>query len=78
MAIKISTIEPDKLYSDSDLDDMGFPSRAQRDRLKKKTPPQFPHAAKVTPGRNSYLGAHLLEHLHLRIAEARAKNGASQ
>ena len=79
MAIKITDIEPDRFYSDAELDEMEvFASRSQRVRLKKKNPPQFPLPAKITPGRNSYLGAHLLEVIHLRVAEARAKSGASQ
>lgn len=68
-------INPQKFYSDSDLDKLGqehgfASSRSQRDRLRKRG--LFPRPVKLSPGRNATLGQHIIEMIEIRLAEVAA------
>jgi hypothetical protein len=77
-------ILPDRFYTEAELDALaedGVPiprSRSQRDRMRKIG--MWPMPAKVTPGRNSTLGLHIIDVIERRLCDALAKlrRGAMQ
>jgi hypothetical protein len=63
-------IDPDRLYSEVELDQLNLRSRAQRNRLRKQK--RFPPNFAVTPGRKATTGRALIEYLERQMFEAGA------